>query len=58
MTKIITATSVMQMVEKGLIQLDDDVRPFVPELASAQVLQGFEGDKPILEPNFTLITLR
>lgn len=42
----------MQIVEKGLIQLDDDVRPLVPELASAQVLRGFDDDdKPILEKN-------
>lgn len=49
----------MQIVEKGLIQLDDDVRPLVPELASAQIIRGFDGnDKPILEDNDTPITLR
>ncbi|KAM5342012.1 hypothetical protein ACJ41O_015043 [Fusarium nematophilum] len=59
MTKIITATSVMQVVDKGLIGLDDDVRPLVSELAGAQILRGFnERDQPILEPNSDAITLR
>lgn len=49
----------MQIVEKGLVQLDDDVRPLVPELASAQILRGFDGDvKPILENSDSPITLR
>lgn len=59
MTKIITATALMQIVEKGLVQLDDDIRPLVPELASAQILRGFDGDdKPILEDNDSSVTLR
>lgn len=59
MTKIITATSVMQLVEKGLIGLDDDVRPLVPQLAEMRVLRGFVGaDIPYLEENKTPITLR
>lgn len=59
MTKIITATAIMQLVEKGLIKLDDDVRPLVPELAKMQILRGFDEDgKPILEDNVKPITLR
>lgn len=48
----------MQIVERGLIQLDDDVRSLVPELANAQILRGFDDDKPILESNVNPITLR
>lgn len=59
MTKIVTAACAMQVVEKGLIGLDDDVRPLVSELAEAKILRGFVGaDVPYLEVNTTPITLR
>lgn len=34
----------MQLVEKGLIGLDDDVREVVPKMKEFKVLTGFEGD--------------
>lgn len=59
MTKIVTAVCAMQLAEKGLIGLDDDVRPLVPQLAEAKVLRGFVGDDiPFLEENAAPITLR
>ncbi|KAK7429034.1 hypothetical protein QQZ08_004441 [Neonectria magnoliae] len=59
LTKIITVTSIMQIVERGFIGLDDDVRPLVPELDAMQILRGFDSDdKPILEDNTKDITLR
>jgi CubicO group peptidase (beta-lactamase class C family) len=59
MTKLITATCVLQLVEKGLITLDEDVRPMVPDLAKLQLLKGFDvSGKPILEENTKPITLR
>ncbi|KUI58331.1 Acyltransferase LovD [Cytospora mali] len=59
LTKLITATCAMQLVEKGLIGLDDDVRPLVPQLAEMKILRGFVGaDVPYLEENTTPITLR
>ncbi|KAK4196355.1 beta-lactamase/transpeptidase-like protein [Triangularia verruculosa] len=61
LTKLITCVCVLQIVERGLIGLDDDVRPLVPELASAQILKGFgeeNGGAPILVDNTTPITLR
>lgn len=59
MTKMVTATCVMQVVESGLIGLDDDVRPLVPQLAEVKILRGFVGaDVPYLEENTTPITLR
>ncbi|KPM45688.1 hypothetical protein AK830_g782 [Neonectria ditissima] len=49
----------MQIVERGLIGLDDDVRSLVPELDAMQILTGFDSDdKPILEDNTKPITLR
>lgn len=59
MTKLVTAVCAMQLVEKGAIGLDDDVRPLVPQLAEAKILRGFVGDDaPYLEENTTPITLR
>jgi len=59
MTKLITCTAVMQLVERGAVGLDDDVRKIVPRLADMQILRGFDGDEqPILEDNTTPVTLR
>lgn len=59
MTKIVTATCVMQVVEQGLVGLDDDVRVLVPQLGEVRILSGFVGaDVPYLEENTTPITLR
>lgn len=59
MTKLVTAVCAMQVVEKGLIGLDDDVRPLIPQLAEVKVLRAFVGaDIPYLEENTTPITLR
>src|SRR5437773_12355341 len=42
MTKAITTTAVMQLVEKGKLALDRPAAEVVPELAKAQVLEGFD----------------
>lgn len=39
MTKLVTAVSVMQLVERGVLSLDEDVRKRVPGLANIQILQ-------------------
>jgi len=43
MTKAITATAAMQLVERGKLSLDRPAADVVPELARAQVLDGFDG---------------
>lgn len=59
MTKVVTATACMQLVGKNVIKLDDDIRHLIPELANAQILQGFDGDdKAILVENIDPITMR
>ncbi|KAM0806509.1 putative Beta-lactamase/transpeptidase-like protein [Seiridium cardinale] len=59
MTKLLTATCLLQLVEKGTLSLDQDIRPLVPQLAHMQILRGFDAsDKPILEANDRPITLR
>ncbi|KAH8904168.1 beta-lactamase/transpeptidase-like protein [Coniochaeta sp. PMI_546] len=58
LTKIVTAACLMQIVEKGLIGLDEDVRELVPELGRMQILTGFSGGNAHLEDNPNPITLR
>lgn len=59
MSKIVTSACVMQLVEQGLIDLDEDVRPRFPPMQTVQILRGFKEDgEPILEENTLPITLR
>jgi len=49
----------MQLVEKGELRLEDDMRSILPELGKLQILQGFDDeDQPILQENTKPITLR
>ena len=41
-TKIVTATAVLIAVQKGLIQLDDCVVKYIPEIAKLDILVGFK----------------
>src|SRR5262245_21179271 len=59
MTKPVTSTAAMQMVEQGKLGLDKPISDVVMELSSAQVLEGFDADgKPKLRPPKRPITLR
>ncbi|KAF7521183.1 hypothetical protein G7054_g12529 [Neopestalotiopsis clavispora] len=74
MTKLLTTIAALQLVERGLVTLDEDVSAHLPSLASQPVFKGFvdenEGDdldskkdgvaivKPLLEPRKNPITLR
>lgn len=59
MTKAITSVAAMQLVERGLLALDEPIAPILPELANPDVLNGFDGDgAPIMESASTAITLR
>jgi hypothetical protein len=59
-TKLMTAISVLQCVERGLLKLDEDISPIIPEFKTPLILTGFEPDsgKPILQPAKNKITLR
>jgi len=49
MTKAITTTAAMQLVEKSKVTLDEPVSKHLPELAKLDVLEGFDSaGKPIL----------
>lgn len=58
MTKAITATAAMQLVEQGKITLHEPVSKFLPELGKLDVLTGFDASgKPTLHPATKPVTL-
>lgn len=63
MTKLPTAVAALQLVDRGLLSMDQDLRPLLPELGALEILRGFrtpkekDGGEPILEPNTRPITL-
>jgi methyl acetate hydrolase len=59
MTKAVTATAAMQLVEQGRLQLDQPLGTLLPQLAAPQVLEGFDAQGvPRLRPATRPITLR
>lgn len=59
-TKLMTSLCAMQLVERGLITLDEPVYKHIPELEKFTVLKGLEEEtgKPIEEKHTKPITLR
>ncbi|WP_275195847.1 serine hydrolase domain-containing protein [Bradyrhizobium sp. CSA207] len=59
MTKAVTTTGAMQLVEQGKLSLDAPIGSVLPDLASPQVLEGFDANgEPKLRPAKWPITLR
>jgi methyl acetate hydrolase len=59
MTKAITATAAMQLIERGKIKLEQPAGELVAELASPQVLEGFDASgQPRLRPARLPVTVR
>lgn len=59
MTKAITATAAMQLVEQGKLKLDEPIGKILPNLASSQVFEGFDqSGRAKLRPAKRQITLR
>ena len=59
MTKAITATAAMQLVERGHLTLDKPASHILPRLKSIKVLEGFnENGMPKLRPPKSDVTLR
>ena len=58
MTKAITGTAAMQLVERGELHLDAPAASVLPNLADAGVLEGFDDDgRPVVRPARAPITL-
>ncbi|KAI0134465.1 beta-lactamase [Xylariales sp. AK1849] len=59
MTKLMTTIAALQVVERGLIKLDDDVAGLLPVLAKQEILTGVAEDGvPIMKKRRNPITLR
>jgi len=60
MTKAITSTAALQMVEQGKLKLDEPAARHLPELEHLQVIAGFDANtgEPALRPVSKPITLR
>jgi methyl acetate hydrolase len=59
MTKALTGTAAMQLVEQGRLELDRPAAEWVPELGAARVLEGFDdAGEPLSRPPRRAITLR
>ena len=59
MTKAITGTAAMQLVERGELHLDEPASSVLPNLADAGVLEGFDRDgQPVVRPARGQISLR
>ena len=59
MTKALTATACLQLVESGRIDLDAPAGKILPALADPKILTGFDADgKPLLRPARGTVTLR
>lgn len=59
MTKAITTTAAMQLVEQGKVSLTGPASKYLPELGKVEVLDGFDGaGKPMLRPPNNPVELR
>ncbi|ODM18981.1 hypothetical protein SI65_05598 [Aspergillus cristatus] len=59
MTKAVTASAALQLVEQGKLSLDDPVWEYLPELEGFQVLEGFtDAGGPIYRAPRTQLTIR
>lgn len=58
MTKAIGALAAMILIDRAQLALDTPVGDVLPSWDSLQVLEGFDGDEPILRPAKTRATVR
>jgi CubicO group peptidase (beta-lactamase class C family) len=58
MTKAPATVGALQLVERGLLDLDAPVESILPEFGTLQVLDGFEGEEPILRAPAAKATVR
>jgi methyl acetate hydrolase len=58
MTKAVGSTAAMLLVDRGKLDPDTPVQDILPEFAEIQVLERFDGDKPVLRAPRTKATAR
>lgn len=58
MTKAVASVAALRLIEEGLLGLDDPVGDVLPDFDALQVLDGFDGDEPILRAPASRATIR
>ncbi|HEY1133736.1 MAG TPA: serine hydrolase domain-containing protein [Nocardioides sp.] len=58
MTKMVCTVAALQQVERGELDLDAPVSDYLPAFADLRVLEGFDGDQPVLVEPRTPATVR
>jgi CubicO group peptidase (beta-lactamase class C family) len=58
MTKAVATVGALQLVEQGRLALDQTVASILPQYGELQVLEGFDGDAPVLRPPRSQATVR
>lgn len=58
MTKAVGSTIAMMMIERGKLDFDTPVASILPEFGDLRVLDGWNGDEPILRKPKTICTVR
>ncbi|HTY98168.1 MAG TPA: serine hydrolase domain-containing protein [Solirubrobacteraceae bacterium] len=58
MTKAVATTGALQLVEQGKLDLDGAVESVLPEFGELQLIEGFDGGRPMLRAPATKPTFR
>src|SRR4051794_39217688 len=58
MTKAMVSAGALQLIEEGRLELEQPVADVLPAFGELQVLEGFDGDEPILRPPASQATIR
>jgi methyl acetate hydrolase len=58
MTKMVATAAALQQVEQGRLDLDSPVEQYCPEFGELQVLDGFDGETPVLRSPRTKATVK
>jgi methyl acetate hydrolase len=58
MTKAVATTGALQLVEQERLSLHQTVESVLPEFGELQVIEGFDGDRPVLRPPSSKATIR
>jgi len=58
LTKALTTVAALQLVEQGRLRLEQQVASVLPEFAELAVLEGFDGDVPVVRPPVRPATIR
>lgn len=58
MTKAIGSLAAMILIDRGKLSMDTAIGDILPEWNTLPVLDGFDGDEPILRPQKTIGTIR